>query len=81
MGRVDPSRKRLGAIPIMLTSHDLLVLAQAAEFMAAESDSNDRNGRCASYLYEVARRARAEADTQPYIAATGGYSATDDVPF
>lgn len=41
-----------------LAKETLLELAQAAEWMADNSEHTDRGGRCSAYLLEAARQAR-----------------------
>lgn len=47
-----------------MTAETLLTLARAAEYMAATSELEDRNGRCATYLYDAAAQAREAASRE-----------------
>ncbi len=56
----DATRRAIvNAAPPLFSPDELLDLARAAEYMAAESEAADRQGRCAAYLYDLARKARA----------------------
>ncbi len=56
----DATRRAIvNAAPPLFSPDELLDLARAAEYMAAESVAADRQGRCAAYLYDLARKARA----------------------